>query len=400
MNSVKTLATVAILTALGIGLYIKLNGSPEPEPPPEFDDNNWSMPPTVDVGGDATNLGTAAPGIPPVASMPADSGGSAPAFDPSTGSMAPPFAAASSSESTAERAAPPFSPSTSAPTDTVASSGSTDPFAASKSHMPHVDAAHNPARDTGEPNIPSKGHGSFSQAWSAAQDALAVSDLSDALAVLTPWYFDTSLDATQKRELRSLLGQLAGTVIYSVEHHLESPYTVQAGDTLENVASGHNVPPALLANINGISQNETLMPGTTLKVVRGPFSAVVRKQEQELVLLLGDRYAGRFEIGIGTDQKVIAEGDYEVESHVADPTYWGTGRAISGGDPNNPLGRHFLPLRPQSDKMMTGPFGIHGTNDPSKLKQPGQPGHIRMAPGDIVDVCGILEKGSTVTIRR
>ena len=78
---------------------------------------------------------------------------------------------------------------------------------------------------------------------------------------------------TQKVE--TLLGQLAGTVIYSTEHQLEPARVVKPGETLETIAKEYNVPWQLLAKINGIPAPDQLRPGQELKVVRGPFSAVV-----------------------------------------------------------------------------------------------------------------------------
>ena len=79
----------------------------------------------------------------------------------------------------------------------------------------------------------------------------------------------------------------------------------QPGDTLERVAQRYNVPWQLLARINGLmppgapnsddaTKDQPLPVGMELKVVRGPFDAVVRLDKHELTLLLQNRYAGRF----------------------------------------------------------------------------------------------------------
>ena len=46
--------------------------------------------------------------------------------------------------------------------------------------------------------------------------------------------------------MESLLGQLAGTVIYSTEHQLEPARVVKPGETLETIAKEYNVPWQLL----------------------------------------------------------------------------------------------------------------------------------------------------------
>ena len=52
MNSFKPLAIVAILAAIGVGLYLKINSMPAPEPPPDFS-GSWGSPPQIDMGGES-----------------------------------------------------------------------------------------------------------------------------------------------------------------------------------------------------------------------------------------------------------------------------------------------------------------------------------------------------------
>ena len=61
------------------------------------------------------------------------------------------------------------------------------------------------------------------------------------------------------------------------------------------------MPTQLLANINGLSETAQLAPGTQLKVVRGPFNALISLDRQELTLIVDGRYAGRFAIALGND---------------------------------------------------------------------------------------------------
>jgi LysM repeat protein len=77
---------------------------------------------------------------------------------------------------------------------------------------------------------------------------------------------------------------------------LEKPYVVKATDTLDSIAMAYYVTPKLLAKINGIDDPKAIRPGDTLKVVRGPFHAVVHISREEISLQLEQRYAGRFRI--------------------------------------------------------------------------------------------------------
>src|SRR4029078_1834893 len=112
------------------------------------------------------------------------------------------------------------------------------------------------------------------------------------------WHGDESLSPTDTQKVETLLSQLAGTVIYSTEHQLEPARVVKPGETLDTISKEYNVPSQLLAKINGIQPTGPLQPGQQLKVVRGPFAAVVDLSRNELTLTIDERYAGKFHVMI------------------------------------------------------------------------------------------------------
>jgi hypothetical protein len=181
-------------------------------------------------------------------------------------------------------------------------------------------------------------------------------------------------------------------VVYSTQHLLEPPYEVQPGERLEDIGEKYGVPWQLLAKINGIDNASTLRPGERLKVVRGPFQAVVSLQKRELMLLTVDgSYAGRFKIGIGAEHPP-QEGTFPVAEKVANPVYYGRERAISAEDAENPLGERWIGL---GNKV-----GIHGTNNPQNIGRADLPGSISLSEADVEDIYDILSLGSRVIIRR
>ncbi|HEX4142487.1 MAG TPA: LysM peptidoglycan-binding domain-containing protein [Pirellulales bacterium] len=231
----------------------------------------------------------------------------------------------------------------------------------------------------------------FTAALEQVQHELDAGRLSEAHCLLSRWYDEPTLNPQEQQHLNELLDQLAGTVIYSTQNLMEPACEVQQGETLERIAQRYNVPWQLLAKINGISDPHALRPGERLKVVRGPFSAVISLEKHTLTLMLANAYAGRFTIGVGQDSPP-PEGQYFVKEKVVDPIYYGPGRTIERGDPANPLGRRWLGLG--------GQVGIHGTNDPRNIGQTGVPGSISMADRDVDDVFDILSEDSKVVIRR
>jgi len=145
----------------------------------------------------------------------------------------------------------------------------------------------------------------------------------------------------------------------------------------------------LLQKINAIDTPNVLVPGTTLKVVRGPFRAEVNVQAQELTLFLNELYAGRFPITVGRDPAPVM-GEFQVRDKRENPDYFSMeGRKIPAGNPANPFGGVWLDLGRE--------VCIHG----SPLGgADAERGCISLSPQDADDVYGILSIGSTVRILR
>jgi LysM repeat protein len=245
--------------------------------------------------------------------------------------------------------------------------------------------------DANSPPPAADPHAEFLKTYATVQVMLNQNRLADAHLELSQWYDNPQLSPSEQQQVNDLLDQLAGTVVYSRQNLLEDVYSVQPGDSLERIAERYNVPWQLLAKINGIADPRYVRSGDQLKVVRGPFDAVVNLQKCELTLFLRGRYAGRFRIGIGQDQST-PEGEFSVKNKVANPTYYGPQGVVDANDPNNPLGERWVDLGNQ--------IGIHGTNDPSSIGRAESRGCIRLSPPDVEDVYDILSIGSKVVIRR
>jgi lipoprotein-anchoring transpeptidase ErfK/SrfK len=251
-----------------------------------------------------------------------------------------------------------------------------------------------PADSSAEPSTGGSDNAQFHVLFNQAMDRAAVEldlgKLAEVHLALSDWYDHPQLNAAEERQLADLLNRLAGTVIYSHQHHLlEPPYVVRQGDTLDRIAAAHQVPAPLLAKINGIADPASLRPGETLKVVRGPFHARVDLKNHRLTLFVQGRYAGRFAIGVGRDQ-AAPNGDFEVAGITRDPAYR-ENRVVAPGDPQNPLGKYWIDLGNR--------LGIHGTPDPRNVGRSDVPGCICLAESDLEHVVDMLSVGSKVEIR-
>ncbi|MCM2371024.1 L,D-transpeptidase family protein [Aporhodopirellula aestuarii] len=210
----------------------------------------------------------------------------------------------------------------------------------------------------------------------------------EALATLSLFYETPNLTSEQREQLLVRLDPLARDVIYSAEHLLEQPHRVGPNETLMDIAQKYDVPWQLLANINGVSDPVTVLPGTDLKVVRGPFRADVDLDNKELTLFLGDLYAGRFPVGIGNDPEP-RPGTYTIQEKKSAKTYYDmAGTPIPPGSPRNPYGSMWIDLG-QGISLHGSPKSDSATNE----------GCISIAGNYSRDVFGILSEGSSVTIR-
>lgn len=371
MNTFKAIVVVGVLAGVGYWVYTSIQKNAATDPPAEDVAEPWVTVPdggamlpeyAGPTGGSGLGSGLDATGnpaaadAPPFAPNPPDPDRIAQSVATLQGtSMSPP-----------QGATPPLGPGTASPGAASPAMGGTPPDA-------------DPVRVK------------FNEFVQAALEDLQRGRFVEVHEGLSRLYGDPRLPPDLADRVTHLLDQVAGVVIYSRQHMLEPAYVVQPGETLEQIAQSYNVPWQLLAKINGIRDPHSVSPGRELKVVRGPFQAVVHLDCHELTLMLNGLYAGRFPIGVGQDNYNL-EGTFEVSDKTIDPTYYGPTETIAANDPNNPYGRRWIGLG--------GRIGIHGTNDPATIGRSDAKGAICLGDRDVDDVYDILSVGSKVVIMR
>lgn len=191
-------------------------------------------------------------------------------------------------------------------------------------------------------------------------------------------------------QLRERIEQTARRIYFQPRDHYADPYTVQPGDMLQNIARDYKVSWEYLAKLNRTDPNR-IRAGQSLKVIRGPFHAVVDLSRYELTVHAHGYFVASFPIGIGRDSSTPV-GSFKVTDKVADPVYYGPDRTIAADDPTNPLGEHWIAIGDG--------YGIHGTIDPNSIGRAESRGCIRLRDHDIADLYDLLTPGSEVVIRR
>ncbi|MEK6799166.1 MAG: L,D-transpeptidase family protein [Planctomycetota bacterium] len=238
----------------------------------------------------------------------------------------------------------------------------------------------------------------------AGREALARGDLLIGRAKLSE-ALQLGVDQLTAAALRNELLPIGAETILSpriVDNDpLVTRYVIQTGDSLAKIAAMYKVSPELLASVNGMADKNLIRAGQTIKVVKGPFRAVVRKQEFVLEVYLGDTFVRHFRVGLGAADSTPT-GDWEVGTKLINPTYYPPrgGGIVSADDPANPLGERWIGLLGVSGSAVGQQrYGVHGTSEPDSIGKNASLGCIRLVNDDVELVYAYLvEKHSTVTV--
>ncbi|MFN9824121.1 MAG: L,D-transpeptidase family protein, partial [Planctomyces sp.] len=195
----------------------------------------------------------------------------------------------------------------------------------------------------------------------------------------------------QRQLLTSDLRESARVIFLSAERQFSDPHIVAWGETLESIGREYELPWQYLARLNGVEPRE-LQAGQSLKVVRGPFGAVVDLSAFTLTVHMHGWYVQEYRIGIGQDGRTPT-GRFTVREKLENPTWYNPdGGVVEADDPENPLGEYWLGLGDH--------IGIHGTTDPKSIGRAASRGCLHLGDADIREVFELLGTGSEVVIRR
>jgi lipoprotein-anchoring transpeptidase ErfK/SrfK len=233
----------------------------------------------------------------------------------------------------------------------------------------------------------------------------ARADLNDALQA-------GDLNDSQSASIKSTISQINETVVFSHRHFGDDAYggvyVVQPGDNLARIALAHDCTWELLSRINGVDPRH-LRAGATIKVVEGPFFAVVEKHKFTMDIYLGglpgeksSMFITSYMVGLGRDDSTPV-GTWMIEPHrkLKHPTYYsprGEG-VIAADDPKNPLGGYWIGLTgTEGQAVGKMSYGIHGTIEPDSIGKQSSLGCIRMRSDDIAMVYDMMVEGKSMVV--
>jgi lipoprotein-anchoring transpeptidase ErfK/SrfK len=219
-------------------------------------------------------------------------------------------------------------------------------------------------------------------------DKLLLTDLLAAHKEMSKIYWK---EPELRAELQDRIDANAHVIYFAPQPHYMDPYVVNSGDQLQKIAKQYQVPWEYLVRLNQIDPKR-IRPNQRLKVIKGPFAALVDLSDFELIVHAHGYYVKRYQVGIGKDGSTPT-GKFTVKTKLKNPKYYGpNGVVLEPDDPSNPLGERWIDLGDS--------YGIHGTIEPNSIGKAASRGCIRLAAEDVEEVYDLLSEGSEVIIRK
>ena len=221
------------------------------------------------------------------------------------------------------------------------------------------------------------------------------------------------LSGAEQKKVRATLTELNNRLVFSPEIVTGDPYsfgyTIRSGDALSRLPRSQNLATdwRLIQRVNRILRPQAIRPGQSIKLVSGPFHAVVYKQQFRMDIYLGEGaervYVRSFSVGLGEyDSTPVGTFAVRPNSKLINPEWVNprTGERFLPDDPKNPIGEHWIGLTGASEGVRDlGGYGIHGTIEPHSIGRQASMGCIRMHAEDIELVYELLvEDHSTIQI--
>lgn len=248
---------------------------------------------------------------------------------------------------------------------------------------------------------------------SAADQSIAAQKPLEARTLLNKALLDPRTPSAARSTLRARLSDLNQTLVFSpaifAGDPLSESYSVVSGDSLVKIARTKQLvtESSLIARVNRLPNANSLRVGQKLKLVRGPFHAVVHKSAFRADVYAGPTpaissmttegvadgaeagwtYIRSFPVGLGEKGVTpIASFTVKDNSKLVNP-FWvnpRTGEKFDADDPKNPIGERWIGLEglDVKSKGYTG-YGIHGTVVPESIGREMSMGCVRMGSEDV-----------------
>lgn len=166
-------------------------------------------------------------------------------------------------------------------------------------------------------------------------------------------------------------------------------YQIKSGDTLTSIAREFKTTTDLIKKSNNISDDK-IIPGRKIKVWKAPFSILVDKSQNILILKTGEEVFKTYVVSTGKNN-CSPVGTFKIVNKLPNPTWFKAGAVVASGSPENILGTRWMGFD------LPG-YGIHGTTEPQSLGKQVTQGCVRMQNNEVEELYTIIPVGTEVVI--
>lgn len=407
----------------GLGSLVPQNLAPQNQVPQSQAPQGQGQPATNPSGTPSSTPGAApgstpggTPGGPPSTAPGSASGtapGSAPGATPNPGSTTP--STANPPANPPATTGPSVDPATGKPASTDVTKPSLTPGAPNPNSNPGGPGAPgntlNPNGPSVSPSGPLTPTGPTDEIRAAIADGdrkKAAGDLVGARAIYSRVLMNSKTPKSDQDALRSTVATINDELFFSTKVVAGDPiaetYAVQAGDNPTKIAKKNQLATdaELIEQINKVKAT-SLKVGQKLKLIRGPFNAIVHKGDFRVDLFWGPPsdpdswlYIKSFKAGLGTNNGTpVGEFIVKSGSKLRNPPWTNpqTGEKFPANDPKNPIGKRWIGLEGLGESAKFKGYGLHGTIDPSSIGQQKSMGCVRLGDDDINFLFDVLADG-------
>lgn len=250
-------------------------------------------------------------------------------------------------------------------------------------------------------------------------DLMEAGKLLEARSVLSRVLFSGRLDEKQAEQARTAAARLADETLLSPRFYEGDPYAFQytfvSGDMLNKVERELklHVPAQLVLRVNGVPRGSAIRAGQSVKMIQGPFHAVVSKGNFTLDVYLHREgmekiFVKRMGVGLGANDSTpvgswkVGLGKKMINATWFPPAGSPIRRPLRPGEADYPLGNagYWIGLvGTDPNTASCEGYGLHGTNDPNSIGRAVSLGCIRLADSDVDLLFSMLyEEWSTVQV--
>lgn len=166
-------------------------------------------------------------------------------------------------------------------------------------------------------------------------------------------------------------------------------YEIRPGDTLTKIAKEFKTTTDLIKKSNNLT-DDRIVPGRKIKVWTVPFSILVDKSQNTLILKSNEEVIKTYIVSTGLNNSTPV-GTFRIVNKLPHPTWFKAGAVVPAGSPENVLGTRWMGFD------LAG-YGIHGTVEPQSLGKQVTQGCVRMANTEVEELYIIVPVGTEVTV--